>query len=324
VADNGEPRIEPASAPASTPPAAAAPDSAPPITAGPTDELTAGPEVGRRRSSRRWLIIGTIAVLFLLIIGYVVGGAAAAGGEVGRADSTLKTAVGHNNTIAATFKTDPFKDVNFDSDNPDLGAAKAAVATFKQQVSTWQAAVTSDRSALQRVRPDLAGSFLTVPEQSTINDRRHRVDAALSALSTAQKAIDIDNKRVAFLEAFLDALAGFVALGNAKDLAGVQAQLPTTGANLQKAAQLAQPPAIPPEISPMVKAMQQAVTHLQAMVTAVQANDEAGFNRATAALAADIKVMTSFDGDAVDKADKARFQPMLDSYNHDMKIAAGG
>ena len=276
-----------------------------------------------RRGGRRWLIIGAVAVVFVLLIGYVVGGAAVAGGRVGKADNALKTTVSHNNTIAGIFDKDPFKDVKFEGDNPDLGGAKAAVAAFKQQVSTWQADVSGDRAALERVRPELSSSLLTLPEQATIDNRRHRVDAGLSALSTAQKAIDIDNKRVAFLEAFMDALAGFVALGNATDLAGVQGQLPATGSNLQKAAQLAQPPAIPPEVTPIVKAMQQAVADLQAMVKAVQANDEAGFNRANAALEADVKTLSNFDADAVDKADKARFQPLIDAYNRDMKIAAG-
>ena len=69
--------------------------------------------------------------------------------------------------------------------------------------------------------------------------------------------------------------------------------------------------------------MQQAVADLQAMVKAVQANDEAGFNRANTALEADVKTLSNFDADAVDKADKARFQPLIDAYNRDMKIAAG-
>src|SRR2546423_6635363 len=37
---------------------------------------------GRRRSGRRWLIIGGIALVFLLLIGYVLSGAAAASGPI--------------------------------------------------------------------------------------------------------------------------------------------------------------------------------------------------------------------------------------------------
>src|SRR3989440_3830767 len=141
---------------------------------------------GRRRSGRRWLIIGGIALVFVVIIGYVLGGAAAAGGPVARADSALHTAVSHNNDMVDSFSNDPFKGIDLTSDNPDIPAAKAAVATDKQKVVKWQAMVSSDRAALDRVRPDLRSSFLTLPAGGTLDRHRQRVDAALSALKTAQ------------------------------------------------------------------------------------------------------------------------------------------
>jgi len=142
---------------------------------------TPGPDVARRRSARRWLIIGGIAVVFLLIIGYVIGGAAAASGPVARADTALHTAVSHNNVMVDSFNNDPFKGIDLKSDNPDIPAAKTAVATVKQGLAKWQAQVSSDRTALQNVRSDLKGSLLTLPEQGTLDRHRQRVDAALSA-----------------------------------------------------------------------------------------------------------------------------------------------
>ncbi|HET9847754.1 MAG TPA: hypothetical protein VFR68_04275 [Candidatus Dormibacteraeota bacterium] len=279
---------------------------------------------GRRgRVGRRWLIVGGIAVVFLLAIGYILGGAAAASGGISRADSALKGTVSHNNAIVDMFASDPFKKVNLNSDTPDIAGAKAAVTTYKGQLETWQADVTADRAALQKARADLQSSFLTLPEQSIIDDRRHRIDAGLSALNTAQHGIDLYNQQVAFIEPFLDAVAGFVALGNAQDIAGVQAELPGTGANLQKAVGLAKPPAIPSQVTPMLTAMQHAVSDLQAMAVAVQANDEAAFNRANAALDADLKTVTGFDTTPLDNAEKATFQPLADAYNSNMKIASG-
>ncbi len=116
------------------------------------------PDAGRRGSGRRWLIIGGIALVFLVIIGYVLGGAAAAGGPVARADSALHTAVSHNNDIVDSFSNDPFKGIDLTSDNPDIAAAKAAVATDKQKVVKWQAMVSSDRATLRNVRPELKSS----------------------------------------------------------------------------------------------------------------------------------------------------------------------
>src|SRR3989442_13813061 len=234
------------------------------------------PDNGRRRSGRRWLIIGGIALVFLLVIGYVLGGAAAASGPIARADSALHTAVSHNNEMVDSFSNDPFKGIDLKSDNPDIPAAKTAVATDKQKVAQWQAEVSSDRAALQNVRPDLTGSLFTLPERGTLDRHRQRVEAALSALTTAQKGIDLYTKEFAFVDPFLEAIAGFDAIGKAgtaNDLAGVKAQLPGTGASMQKAIDLAQPPAVPAELVPALKSIQQVLNDLQSLVTADNAKN---------------------------------------------------
>jgi hypothetical protein len=284
------------------------------------------PEVARRRSASRWLIIGGIALVFLLIIGYVLGGAAAAGGPIGRADSALHTAVGHNNETADSFKGDPFSGIDLKSDTPDIPGAKTAVANEKQKLSKWQALISSDRTALQQVRPDLKGSLLTLPEQGTLDRHRQRVDAALSALTSAQKAVDLYSKELAFLDPFLDAVGGFVAIGKAgtaQDIAGIKAQLPGTGASIQKAIDLSQPPAIPAELGPTLKAIQQVLSDIQALVTAVEANDAAAIQKYATAVEAEGTSLSSYDGTSLQAAIKALYQPLSDAYDRDMKIAAG-
>lgn len=292
----------------------------------PAPTSSPAPEPARRRSGRRWLIIGGIAVIFLLIIGYVVGGAAAASGPVGRADTALHTVVSHNNEMVDSFNNDPFKGIDLKSDNLDVSAVKTAVATDKEKVASWQTQVSSDRAALQQVRSELKNSVLTVPEQGTLDRHRQRVDAALSALNTAQKGIDLYTKEFAFIDPFLDAMAGFEAIGKAgtaNDLAGMKAQLPGTGANMQKAIELAQPPAVPAEFGTALKSIQQVLNDLQALVAAVDANNAAGAQKAEAALEADAAVVDKYDWNSVDAAEKALFQPLIDAYNRDMKIAAG-
>lgn len=265
-------------------------------------------------------------MVFLLIIGYVLGGAAAASGPVARADTALHTAISHNNETADSFSRDPFKGIDLKSDNPDIPAAKTAVATEKQKLSKWQAQVLSDRTALQQVRPDLKSSFLTLPEQGTLDRHRQRVDAALSALNSAQKGIDLYTKELTFMDPFLDAMAGFAAIGKAgtaNDLAGIKAQLPATGANMQKAIDLAQPPAIPAELGPTLKAVQQLLNDLQALVTAVESNDAAGIQKYGAAVEAEANSLSTYDSAGIETAMKALFQPLSDAYDRDMKIAAG-
>jgi hypothetical protein len=280
------------------------------------------PEVDRR--GRRFVIVAAIAMLFLLMIGYIVGGAAAAGEPVGRADAALKATFDHQGRVVASLSEDPFKNLDFKSNTPDIATAKTALAAYEQRLASATALVATDRAALQRIRPGLHASILTLPERAAIARDRRRVDAALAGLASAMEGLVILDQESAFAAPFLDALAGFVALGNATDLAGVQAQLPATGASLQIAVGLAKPPAVPAELGPMLTAMQQAVTDLQSMVAAAKANDQAAFSTASTALDADVKAMTGFDQTALDQADQVRFQPMIDSYNSQMKIAAGG
>ena len=294
----------------------------------PPQASTSGPapDVAPRTGARRWLIIGGIAVVFLLIIGYVLGGAVAASGPVARADSALHTAISHNNSTVDSFNNDPFSGIDFTSSSVDIATVKAAVATDKQKVATWQAEVSSDRTALQQIRPDLKSGLLTLPEQGTLDRHLKRVEAALSALNSAQKGIDLYTKEFAFVDPFLEAMAGFEAIGKAgtaNDLAGVKAQLPATGANMQKAVDLAQPPAVPAEFATALKSIQKVLSDLQALVAAVDANNAAAAQTADAALQADAAALDKYDWKSVDAAAKTLFQPLIDAYNRDMKIAAG-
>jgi len=284
----------------------------------------ASPVGDRRRVGRRWPIIGAIALVFLLIIGYVVAGAAAAGTPLGRAEKALTATLRHQDSVITSLSTDPFKSVDFSSSTPDIAKAKSALADYARKLAQSVSLVGTDRAALRRVQPSLHGSWLTLPEQSTINRDRRRVDAALAALDSAGHGLDMLQKESAFAEPFLDALAGFEALGTATDLAGVQAQLPATGASLQQAIALAIPPEVPIELSPLLTAMQQAVADLEAMVAAAGAHDATAFNQASTSLDADVKALTGFDQTTLEQADRIRFQPLIDSYNKNLEVAAGG
>ena len=311
-----------------TPPPATVPAATTETAERPTPSIgTAVPEARRAGSNRRWLIIAAIAVLVLLVIGYVIGGASATAGPVSRADAALTTTVSHNNTIADVFKNDPFKSVDFKSANPDLAAAKAALATVKKQFSTWQEDVTGDRNSLLKVRGDLNGSLLTLPEQATIDRHRHRVDAALSALGTAQKGIDLFNKQLAFLDPLIDALAGLEAFSkaaDANDLAGMQSQLTAVGAAVQKSIDLSQGASLPPGLTTGLNNFQKMVNDLKGLVSAAQAHNVAAVDKYVAAVDADGKALEAIDENAIEQAETALVKPLSDAYDRDMKTAAGG
>ena len=277
-----------------------------------------------RRTGSRWLVIGAIAIILVLVIGYVVGGAAAAAGPVGKADTALRNTLDHENTVTDALNQDPLKGMDLSNLN-NVPQAKAAMSAYKQKLSRVEPTVTSDRAALQAVRPQLQSSFLTLPEQGTINHDRRRVDAALAALKSAQRGIDISKKQVDFLNAVFDAAASFDELGKrmqANDLSGTTSQLPVTSNSVKKAVALAQPPDVPTAFMPFLKAMQQAADDLQKFIAAVQAGDSAGVQKYLAAVEADGTALGATDQNSIDKAENALFQPLIDNYNAQMKIAS--
>src|SRR6266480_6840554 len=77
---------------------------------------------------------------------------------------------------------------------------------------------------------------------------------------------------------------------------------------------LAQPPDVPEAFGPIVKGMQRAADDVRGLVAAVQANDQAAIQKYVAALEADGKALESIDQNSIDAAQKALFQPLIDSY----------
>lgn len=284
------------------------------------------PIVVQRRSSRRWVPVAVIAVVVLLVIGYVVGGSAAAAGPVSRADSALRATVDHNNAIANMFQDDPFKNVDFGASNPDPTAAKSALGIVNGEASRWQDMISGDRNALRKVRGDLNTSLLTLPENGTIDSHRRRVDAGLSAMATAQKALDLIRKQVAFLMPLMDVVADFQAVGkaaDANDIGTMQSSLSSAAASLQKTITLAKDASVPQPLTSALATLQKTVTDMQALVTAVQSRNAAAISAGVAAVEADSKALDAVDSTAIDKAETALIQPLSDAYDRDMKIAAG-
>ena len=167
----------------------------------------------------------------------------------------------------------------------------------------------------------------SLPEQATIDRHRHRVDAALSALGTAQKGIDLFNKQLAFLDPLIDALAGLEAFSkaaDANDLAGMQSQLTAVGAAVQKSIDLSQGASLPPGLTTGLNNFQKMVNDLKGLVSAAQAHNVAAVDKYVAAVDADGKALEAIDENAIEQAETALVKPLSDAYDRDMKTAAGG
>jgi len=127
-----------------------------------------------------------------------------------RVSQALRATFDHQDRVVASLSENPFKNLDFKSNTPDIATAKTALAAYEHRLASATALVTTDRAALQRIRPDLHGSILTLPERAAIDRDHRRVDAALAGLASARDGLAILEKESAFAAPFLDALAGFL------------------------------------------------------------------------------------------------------------------
>jgi len=296
--------------------------------ADPSGRASGSEAVGdRRRGGRqKWLVIGTIALALLVLIGYVVGGAAAAAAPVSRADAALQATLSHDQSIGKLFSNDPFSSVNFNSSDQDVAAARAALTKAKGDVAQWQSDVINDRRALMSARADLDSSLLTLPEQGTISSHRKRVDAALRAMSDAQQGITLISKQLDVMGPFFEAIAGFIAISkaaDAHDLSGLQKAIAATSPNVDKTVSLGKAASFPPPMMTILTSMQQMLGDMKGLVAAAQAGDQAGTQKYAAAIDTDAKALDAADQTTIDAAEKKLFQPLSDDYEAQMKTAAG-
>ena len=282
--------------------------------------------VHKRRFGSRWLIIGAIALLFVLVIAAVLTGAAGASGAIQDADKTVKTTIDHQKTVGSTLATDPFKDIDFKSQNPDMGAAKSALAAYESQISQARTLVKADRARLLAVEQGLAGSIFTVPERATLDQRRHRVEAALTALEKAQRALDLNQKVADFAHPFFDAMAALEAFNKsiqANDIAGMLSQLQAAQDGVNKALDLAKPPAIPPQFERLLTSFNFLLTDMQGLLNAAQAHDAAGVQRYLEAGRGAVNGLSEYDPQTVDKYYTELLGPLRDAYQTNLRVAAG-
>lgn len=284
------------------------------------------PPPARAGSRRKWLAIGAILAVLLLLIAYVVVGASAASASAGSADRALKTTISHQETVDATLAEDPFTGIDLSSGNADVSVAKNALASFEPKFAQAKALVKADRASLLQARPGLKGSVLTLPEQGILSGDQRRVDAALSALQSADQVLVYNQQEIDFLHPFFEMYASLQALAKkeqAVDIPGSLSELSTTDAALQKTIAIAKPPAIPSSLVTALNDLKTLLTDIRSALESAQAHNLAAFQKASAAIDVDDKKLSSFDATAADKAIKALFKPLSDRYLSQLKIAAG-
>ncbi len=271
------------------------------------------------------MIAGTITLFVVLLIGYLFG-AAAAGGGVRQADAALRTTLDHQTTVGATLSTDPFKNVDLRSEHPDIPAARAALAAVEPRLALARGQVRADRIRLRAAQKQLASSILTLPQEAVLQQRRHRLQAALTALDNAQRALDIDLSTAAFAHPFFDAIAEIEAANDSikrKDFAGLATHLQAAQAGTNNAIDLAKPPAVPQQFVRLLTSINFLLTDLQGIVTAAQANDAAGIQQYTDLAIGARNGLYEYDPQVVTNYLIQLFKPLSDGYRTNLEIAAG-
>jgi hypothetical protein len=271
-------------------------------------------------------VVVIIAIVIIGIIGYAVAGYAYATTRVASTDRTLNTVISHQNTLNTTFKNIDGEfgslsgSTNFNSQQARsvadefVAGAKKASSTVNEDDATLAAA-----SGTLNDRP-----WLTLFSRSLIDKEAARVGHTRKALAVARTIAGDYVLDGQFLQAFLDAttdLDTLAAQTSTSDLAGATSTVATMKAHVDKALQLSTAPGLPPDLHALMTDFETLVTDFGKLVTAAQANDDPGINRAAATIQADADKLSGYNYDKISADIDAYYRPLVDDFNSQMAAA---
>jgi len=267
-----------------------------------------------------------IALVIIGIIGYAIAGFAYASARVANTDRTLNTVISHQNTLNTTFK-------NVDNEFSALGSstsfnsvqARSVADEFVASSTKAGAIASQDDASLASASTSLsARRWLTVFSQDLLDKEAGRVTHARKALAAARTiAADyvLDGQ---FLQAFLIAsgdLDTLAAETSSSDLTSAKSTVTTMKTDVDKALMLAAAPGLPADLQTLMNDFETLVADFGKLITAAQANDDAGVTAAAATIQADADRISAYNYDKLSADIDAYYQPLISDFNAEMAAA---
>jgi hypothetical protein len=232
------------------------------------------------------------------------------------ADQAVSSAIGHQAAIDAAisraFSTtgkDPMTDLPGAQQGMDARLASSQAAL--DQVKADESAIATLDQHLGWLSP-VSGS-----RSSEIAAARHHLEAALVPLQKVDQVLTGFVAQERQIEQVFASMAVWKTMSDdlaKKDAAGAIALNPDAQQKLQTATVSGQGTDVPPASVQYTKNFQSVLDNTEKLAEAVQAKDNAGVAKYTAAMQAAIRAM-QFDGNGALAWNLKRFQPLLDAYH---------
>jgi hypothetical protein len=272
------------------------------------------------------IAIGAVAVVTLIAVGgYLATGTVIASADRRDGDKVLEQARQDNNTLYGLLKPPSFN-TSFSTTQDytqDKNTANDQAARFKHAYQVFDGDLNSLRPASNKLRND-AGSFLLLPQRSSLNQEQSRVDGVVAAFTAADQFFRIGEDQMRFTAALFNsegALIEVVGYLDRKDAAGALARYSQVEDKAKQVVDLSKDPNIPPQLQSLATAWQTFVVDYRGAVQAISANDyQAGLN-ALSKIEADQRNIENFDQAGFTAYEDKLFKTYVDRYNAGLKQA---
>lgn len=281
--------------------------------------LALPPAIGQVLSKivKRAVTLGAgVVVALVLVVGVLP---AVASAQISGAKQSLVTAASHQAKVDAAF-------TQFFNAKSYSGDPTAFKAQFDKQAQTFNdglALVKSDEAALQSANQWLSIIQWVAPSKhAAISTQLNRVNNALVGVTQADQAMTAAVNEAKVVQPFTDALIDYAKIAAAvakRDLAAAGAPYPDAQQKIQQAMSYSHAAGVPPQIAKQVSSFNDVLTNTESLIQAIQAKDNPGIKKATDAINAALKAMSSPDETVPPDYESKTFGPMQKAYDAAMK-----
>lgn len=274
----------------------------------------------RIRLARPWRLAAAIGVPFVLVAlaaaGYLVHAEVAGGQILKQASTVIESARTHNNQIADALKSPSFgAPLN---DSSDAKAAAGSVATMDSALGGADTTLAAQLASLRkedRILKEAQDGPWLLPSRSELASQQRRVDALITAFTSAQAELGVVRRQITGIQAFLSAAEQLQTIEpyvQQQDAAGALKLYAELEARLRTAA--TESPNMPPQLKTAVGLMTTIATDLKQFLQAEEAGDYTRAEAVVGKLQTDADAMKTYDGSGIDAYETGLLSPYKNAY----------
>ena len=257
-----------------------------------------------------------LAVALVLVAGVIP---LVASNQISSAKQSLVAAVSHQAKVDDAF-------TQFFNAKSYTGDPTTFKTQFDKQAKSFNDGLTlvkSDEAALQSANQWLSIIQWVAPSKhAAITAQLNRINNALVGIKQADQAMTAAVNEAKVIQPYSDALIDYTKIAAAvakRDLAAAGAPYPDAQQKIQQAMSYSHAAGVPPQIAKQVSSFNDVLTNTESLVLAMQAKDSAAIKKATDAINAASKAMSSPGETVPPDYESKTFGPLQKAYDAAMK-----